>query len=70
MSNPREELLTAIEVGNTDLVIELLDHGVPMIIQLILIAIRLQRYGILEAFISRGWDINTEVNGSIPSVLM
>jgi hypothetical protein len=70
MSNPVKDLCIAVEDGNTDRVTELLDQGVPMIMGHFVIATRLKHYGVLETFISRGWDINTEVSGSVPSVLL
>ncbi|KAK2768255.1 hypothetical protein FQN54_000107 [Arachnomyces sp. PD_36] len=69
MNNPIKELRIAVEDGSIDRVTQLLDQGVSMIMGHFVIATRLKHYGILETFISRGWDINTDVSGSIPSVL-
>lgn len=70
MDNPIKELCIAIEDGNITTATELLDQGAPMIVEHFRLAAQLKLYDVLDAFLSRGWDINTAVNHSVPSVLV
>ncbi|KAE8152351.1 ankyrin repeat-containing domain protein [Aspergillus avenaceus] len=63
------ELTLAIDDGKPLEVKRLLDSGIPLKMEQFLLAISFKNLAILETILSSGWDINTEVNGYIPSAL-
>lgn len=64
------ELTLAIEDGKPLEVKRLLDSGIPLKIEQVLLAISSKNITILETILSSGWDINTDVNDYIPSALV
>lgn len=70
MRNLTKEIRIAVTDGNINEVIGLLDQGAPMIIEHFVIATRKRLYTILELYLRRGWDINTDVDTLTPSTLV
>ncbi|GAD99606.1 conserved hypothetical protein [Paecilomyces variotii No. 5] len=70
MRNLTKELRIAISDARTDEVIRLFDQGAPMIIQHFVLAMQMELCDVLELFLNRGWDINTEVDRRRPSALV
>ncbi|GAB1200353.1 hypothetical protein APSETT444_009723 [Aspergillus pseudonomiae] len=70
MRNLTKEVCIAIKDGNTHTVIRLLKEGAPMITEHFVLATQMKRYDVLELYIDRGWDINTDVSTLIPSAVV
>lgn len=69
-ANPYKALRVAIETGDTQTTIGLLDSGLTVSDYHFRIAVEKKHYGILELLLSRGDDINTDVNGTVSSTLV
>ncbi|KAJ5584022.1 ankyrin repeat-containing domain protein [Penicillium hispanicum] len=70
MRNLTKEIRISIPGGNIDNAVGLLDQGAPMVIQHFVIATRMKLYNILDLLLSRGWDINADVDTITPSALV
>lgn len=55
-------LYEAVINQSTETVTCLLDYGLPMTAELFLAATQAESYGILQAVLDHGWDINTPMN--------
>ncbi|KAL1884658.1 hypothetical protein Plec18167_002250 [Paecilomyces lecythidis] len=64
------DLHTAITDSDAERAVELLDRGVPMIVEHFALPTRMKQYKILDYFIQHGWDINTDVSTLTPSCLV
>ncbi|KAL4779078.1 ankyrin [Aspergillus varians] len=70
MENTYEDLRLAIESNNKPLTASLLDQGLQMSPYHLSIATQNKDYDILELYLSRGLDINADLNDTIPSALV
>ncbi|KAL6230756.1 hypothetical protein BDW75DRAFT_221839, partial [Aspergillus navahoensis] len=70
MANPYQALRVAIETGDIQTTISLLDSGLTVSDYHFRTATAKKHYGILELLLSRGYDINTDVNDTVPSTLV
>lgn len=70
MRNLAKETRIAIENDNIDEVIRLLDQGAPMIVEHFVIATQKKLHKILDLYLRRGWDINTNISALTPSALV
>lgn len=70
MRNLTKEIRIAITNDDIDTVIGLLDEGEPMSIEHFVLATQAKLYNVLELYLHRGWDINTDVDTLTPSALV
>ncbi|KAJ5952178.1 uncharacterized protein N7479_010591 [Penicillium vulpinum] len=70
MANPYRDLRLAIQNGDVETTIKLLDNGLTIKACHFLIATVKKHISILELFLSRGWDINADMNDMTPSALV